>query len=77
VTENTLTNLDTNISINLSVCQPVVGIGENVRHPHVLSFVLAMFPEALPRDHDWHRGLGDEIVTEGAEQNTAVVSIMR
>jgi hypothetical protein len=55
VTENTLTNLDTNISINLSVCQPVVRIGENVGHPHVLSFVLAMFPEALPCDHDWHR----------------------
>jgi hypothetical protein len=72
-----MTNLHTNISINLSVCEPVVGIGENVGHSNVLSFILAVFSEALPCNHDGYRGLGDQIVTEGAKQNTAVVNIMR
>lgn len=36
-----------------------------------------MFSESLPGDHDWYRGLGDEVVTEGSEQDTAAVNIMQ
>jgi hypothetical protein len=74
---NTLTNLHTNISINLSVRQPIVGIGENVRHSNVLPLVLAVFAETLPCDHDWYRRFGNKIITEGSKQDAATVNIMQ
>lgn len=73
---NTLTNLHTNILINLSVRESVVGIREDVRHADVLPFVLAVFTEPLPCNHDRYRGLSDQVVTEGAKQDTIPVSIM-
>lgn len=55
----TLTNLHTNSSIDLGVRQPVVRIGQNVGHSNVLTFVFAVFTQALPCDHDGHRRLSD------------------
>jgi hypothetical protein len=72
-----LTNLQTNILIDLSIREPIVGIGEDVRHPDVLPLVLAVFTQPLPRNHDWHGGLSDQVVTEGSKQDTVTVSIMR
>jgi hypothetical protein len=74
---NTLTNLHTNILIDLSVRQPIVGIGENVRHSNILPLVLAMFAETLPCDHNRYRRFGNKIVTEGSKQDTATVNIMQ
>ena len=54
-----LTNLQTNMLIDLSIREPIVGIGENVRHPDVLPLVLAVFTQPLPRNHDRHGGLSD------------------
>lgn len=35
-----------------------------------------MFPQALPGHHDGDRGFGDEVITEGAKQDTDTLNIM-
>jgi hypothetical protein len=72
IDRNILTNFHTNISINLSVRQPIVRIGQDVGHANVLPLVLAVFSKPLPCNHDWYRRLCDEIVTKGSEQDTAL-----
>jgi hypothetical protein len=63
-------------SVNLSVSESIVGVGEDVGHSYILPFVFTVFPQSLPCNHDGHRRLGDEIVTEGAKQDTATISMI-
>lgn len=75
--KHTITNPGTNTSIDLSVCQPIVRIGEDVGHSDVLSLVFAVFSESLPCNHDGYRRLGDQVVTERPKQDTATINIMQ
>lgn len=72
---NRLTNLHTNASVYLGVCELVARTSEDVGHPEVLSLVFAVLPQTFPRNHDRHRRLGNEVVTERAKQYTATVSL--
>jgi len=72
-----MTNSGTNISIDLGVCEPVIRICEHIGHPDVLSLVFAVFSQPLPCNHDRYRRFGDQVVTKGAKQDTATVSIMQ
>lgn len=71
---NRLTNLDTNVSVYLGVCELLSSSSENIGHPQILSLILAVLSQAFPCHHDRHRRLGNKVVTERAKQHTATVS---
>ena len=71
---NRLTNLDTNVSVYLGVCELLSSSSEDIGHPQILSLVFAVLSQAFPCHHDRHRRLGNKVVTERAKQHTATVS---
>jgi hypothetical protein len=63
-------------SINLRTGQTLSSHTREVRRQtHTRTFVLAMLAEPLPRDHDGHRALGDQVIRKRAEDNTVRVKI--
>lgn len=72
---NRLTNLHTNASVYLGVCELLARTSEDVGHPEVLSLVFTVLAQTFPGNHDGYRRFGNEVVAEGAKQYTATVSL--
>lgn len=71
---NRLTNLYTNVSVYLGVCELFARSSKDIGHPQILALVLAVLSQALPCNHDRNRRFGNKVVTERAKQHTATIS---
>jgi hypothetical protein len=62
--------------INLCGSQALDGwVREVVGEADGWPLVFGVFAETLTRHHDWHRGLGDQVVGEGAKNDAGVMLV--